>query len=181
MQGSSTFVWIASYLDGELRFGTPRLRRKLPPVGWLRERLISHGGPGFDQTLAAVRGTQCGMPCPWQSPPPGSRMVRALAKVAAVGCQHSQGPLSLWSPEADVQREPLDLPLDAYTLRIISIWPCVVFASFVSDGGVAISVDFKTRFENHASESKTQTTSEFIANADYCYCQVFLSRVATQR
>lgn len=125
------WVWLGCFADGSQRHRRSaqaeggddcRHRRQVPPDPWLRERLVSAGGPGFDESvLYALGGREqvqaTGPECAGHGTP-----IVALLRLSASGCVHNSGPLTRWSQEASLQREYYSHPLDDYELHIDGVF-----------------------------------------------------------
>lgn len=141
---ASEFLWLASYPDGALlnpRPGAPhtgqssshreprrstRIRAKVPPTGWLRERLCKHGGSKFDTSVLACLGGASRDKLISRSDLTGAGApVLALLKVGTAGAVCDHGVMTLWSQEAEVQRGYYGWPDDCYTLRVEQVWHCI--------------------------------------------------------
>ena len=123
-------VWLGSFPDGAQRVAATdghRRRRHLPPVPWMRDLLVQHGGPGFDrQVLHAVGHAGATAGADPEDPVLGRQGTRidALLVLSSGECPYNAGPLTRWSREAQVQRDFYTYPLDDYELLISGVYVC---------------------------------------------------------
>lgn len=146
-------MWLASYADGVVRGhldGAPgdRGRLRLPPLAFIRSRLVQQGGEGFDarmlHCLAMPKQAMDAWEMYGEMPSMRAAPVTALLKVSTRDCHHHSGVLTAWNEEAELQRMFFHNPLDSYTLSVEDVKICLCANSLTlkegrhrGEGGVA--------------------------------------------
>lgn len=109
-------VWLVSYDDvavRELDASGRRVRRALPKLPWLEERLAAVGDFSHSDVVDARRSQV--------------NEVKLLALMSLkydCPCCYSMGILTPWSSEAECLLDYGSNPRDAYYLSFDKVWPC---------------------------------------------------------
>jgi hypothetical protein len=121
-------VWICAHQDGAVQVATDgggggkrrRYLLRVPPLPFVREQLVRHGGADFD--TRALSRLSSGPPLDawamWDMPAGVGFPVMALARVSNHGCHFANGPLTPWDSQSHLQLVMHGHPADAYSVAV---------------------------------------------------------------
>ena len=118
-------VWICAHRDDAVRAtdgggGGTRRRLRVPPLPFVREQLVRHGGADFD--TRALSRLSSGPPLDawamWDMPAGVGFPVMALARVSNHGCHFANGLLTAWDSQSHLQLVMHGHPADAYSVAV---------------------------------------------------------------